>query len=315
MREGRGKLETVREKDIDLVLLEEFHVSPLFQEWFFDLVVGEDGTFENAWRSVTRFNGESDLEVAYTKSTGKRHLVLIENKITADEQPDQARRYKERGEKYRQQTPVDEFLTVLIAPQSYIRDDHRRKYDAALPYEQILEWFTEQEGARSAFKERVFDEAIALSEKRYIKSTDEETDAFWQYYESLTSQFPALEFSVDHEPASGTTWFRFNPTTLDEEATIVHKANRGVVDLMLRDRGQVLGELRRALEGRLDEDMHITRTGRSAAVRIAVPSFTDLGDPESKRPAIKAGLAAAGRLQDFERRHRDLWNAVEPSSD
>ena len=312
MREDRGLLETVHEKDIDLLLVEEVHASSEFREWFLNAIGQKESNFIGAWRSVTRFNGESDLEVVFENDTGEVVLLLIENKIKADEQPRQAERYEERGQRYVQTRDVDQFSTCIIAPENYLDNNIRTKYDYSLSYERLQSWFAKQGGERYRFKGLVFEEAITLGQKRYIKSTDEETQEFWEFYESEAADYPQLEFTLSHTPASGTTWFRFNPSSMPEEASITHKADRGAVDLSLGGLGQSVGHVRNMLIDLLEDDMSVTRTGKSASIRIAVPAFNELSDPRGTKDAIREGLEAAQRLLVWERNNREQWQQILP---
>lgn len=312
MRADRGVLDTVGEKDVDLLVVEELHASEPFRKWFLE-AVGEGATgFLGAWRSVTRFNGESDVEVAF-EDAGATVLVLVENKIRADEQHRQAERYRGRGRRYVEVGTADRFLTCILAPDSYLDDDLRWKYDRVVTYEQLRSWFSGRDGRRNGFKETVVAEAIELGRARYVKSTDEETRTFWRFYELLAADYPQLEFSVSHTPASGTNWFRFTPASLPDDARITHKADRGAVDLSFDGRGPNVGRLRAALEDALDEDMHVTRTSKSASVRIDVTAFEELSDPAGTEGAIREGLAAAVRLLEWERENRERWTAVPPA--
>ncbi len=94
-----NKIEAVSERDIDLLLLEEFNVSADFPRWFYQLCnpQAKNSTFcVGAWHSVTEPDlGESDLIAMYSDS----HAILIENKIDAVAQPNQAKRYHLRGER------------------------------------------------------------------------------------------------------------------------------------------------------------------------------------------------------------------------
>src|SRR6516164_4089717 len=91
-------LESVAERDIDLLLLEEFHVSDSFARWFWKRAFRQDAPVRarlSAWHSIADTQlGESDLIVAYQDDLGSRLAVLIENKVTAISQPNQAERYK-----------------------------------------------------------------------------------------------------------------------------------------------------------------------------------------------------------------------------
>lgn len=91
-------MEAVAERDIDLLILEELTVSREFAQWFYQenhLVPPTQGKAK-AFHSVSDAElGESDIVVLYDNG----HAILIENKIGAIAQKDQAKRYQQRGEK------------------------------------------------------------------------------------------------------------------------------------------------------------------------------------------------------------------------
>jgi hypothetical protein len=112
-------LTNVAERDVDLLLMEEFHVSNAFVEWFC-AKVGLDGVVPaGAWHSLSDTDDESDLLLRVIRD-GKRIGVLIENKIAAPEQDEQDRRYHLRGIKSREQGKLDQYVTVICAPSRYL---------------------------------------------------------------------------------------------------------------------------------------------------------------------------------------------------
>lgn len=54
-------LVTVAERDIDLLLMEEFHVSVPFVTWFCEQLGILGASFFGAWHSVSDADGETDL--------------------------------------------------------------------------------------------------------------------------------------------------------------------------------------------------------------------------------------------------------------
>jgi hypothetical protein len=91
---------TVEERDIDLLLMEEFHVSSAFVSWFAVQVRVGDATFAGAWHSVSDTDGETDLLLRVV-SGGTRTAILIQNKVAAPEQSRQDERYHIRGARSR----------------------------------------------------------------------------------------------------------------------------------------------------------------------------------------------------------------------
>jgi hypothetical protein len=110
---------TVEERDIDLLLMEEFHVSPAFVSWFAVQVRVGDATFAGAWHSVSDTDGETDLLLRVV-SGGTRTAILIENKVAAPEQSRQDERYHIRGARSRDAGLFDVYITCMCAPSAYL---------------------------------------------------------------------------------------------------------------------------------------------------------------------------------------------------
>lgn len=131
---------SVRERDIDSIVVQLVRTSPPFREWFRNQFPadGEREQFLGVSRSVENVHGESDIEIAFEASPGNRHLVLIEDKIDASFQDNQAERYFKRGEKYVENGVCDEYSVGLIAPDGYVDESARDSFDAVVSYEDIV---------------------------------------------------------------------------------------------------------------------------------------------------------------------------------
>ena len=109
---------SIAERDIDLLVLEEFSVSIEFCEWFSTRIFGEP-TYQSTigvWHSVTDAKfGESDLIFLFENIEGARISILIENKIDAPPQITQGERYYFRGEKGIKEGYWEKFKTCVIA--------------------------------------------------------------------------------------------------------------------------------------------------------------------------------------------------------
>ena len=87
------------ERDVDLLLAEEFAVNPEFAERFKALTkfAGATAKISDFWVSKSNSMGESDLIAVYQRPDGNRFALLIEDKVDANLQQDQAERYRMRG--------------------------------------------------------------------------------------------------------------------------------------------------------------------------------------------------------------------------
>src|SRR5262245_48360101 len=107
------------ERDIDLLLLEEFVASPTFLAWFLkEIQLPDNAVLTDAARSVVTPTGESDLELTLESSLGVIR-VLIENKVGALLQPEQAERYRGRAESHKHNQDCSRAVTAILAPKAY----------------------------------------------------------------------------------------------------------------------------------------------------------------------------------------------------
>jgi hypothetical protein len=110
------------ERDIDILLAEEFTVSPAFAAWFWRHTrFGEtDAKVSDVFVSRSDSTGESDLIVLYESLQGsKRFALMIEDKIDAPLQPEQVARYRIRGQSSISNGAIDDFEVILCSPESY----------------------------------------------------------------------------------------------------------------------------------------------------------------------------------------------------
>jgi hypothetical protein len=313
---GRGAVEKMFERevvsslgeaDIDLLLVEELHVSTEFASWFVDRVTGHEltsGEFIGAWRSVSTGLGESDVLLIFQNSPAASTVaLLVENKIRAEFQDRQPERYYERGEEGKEAGWWDEFHTVLIAPQQYLDGAGLAQFDHRLSYEVIRDWFDARSGdPRQAFKARILGRALDPRVHIWQRIPDEETTEFFQGYEKIcNNQFPALGLKPKPERSTRDHWVYFRRASgLPDKVYIIHKCDRGFVDLTFSSLSQA--ELQARLGGNLDPDMAVVQTGKSGSVRLVVASLKHQGPFHGQAGEVLAGLEAAERLRAFAER-------------
>lgn len=269
----------VSERDVDLLLLEEFIASAEFARWFL-MRIGDKAhanyNVVGARRSVTESVGESDILVVLTGGTDTKYL-LIENKIAAGFQPRQAERYQERGRAYQADGLCDTYSTVLVAPSSYFGDasDHRG-FDATLSYEGLLSWFAENDalGPRARYKKALLNSAINKAKYGYQPVEDAPVTDFWRAYWRLATEVaPELEMREPIAKPSRAGFIHFQPSVLPRGVTIVHKLRHGFLDLQFAGLGRQLSEIRREFGDHLLPGMTIAQSKKSGAIRQKVPVF------------------------------------------
>jgi hypothetical protein len=145
-------IEAVGERDIDLLLLEEFHVSAQFQKWFAAKALGTERhgcRFQAASHAVSDpMLGESDLIAYYADPQGQVLAILIEDKIDAAAQPEQAARYLKRGEAGILAGRWNSFRTCIVGPRNYLESaPDAAGYQVSITYEEVCEFPGQQRQA------------------------------------------------------------------------------------------------------------------------------------------------------------------------
>lgn len=304
----------VSERDIDLLLLEEFHASPQFRIWFIVQSLGFSVApeyFVSAQRSVTHTTGESDLEVVFANVNGAKTQLLIENKINAGFQPRQAERYRHRGIAYIARGQCVAFHTVIIAPERYFGEAEATKgFDGRLTYEQLHDWFllSEELGERRLYKAALLHSAITKATYGYQPEEDASNTEFWRAYWLLSRQYaPELEMKEPSSKPSGSDFIYFCPSSLPKGVEICHKFHRGCVDLQLKGMGRRLNEVNTVLSLHFTPEMRLVGAAKSAAIRIAVPLLDSSICPADQMVSIQAGMEEARNLLVWFLKYQDTW--------
>ena len=314
---------SVSERDVDLLLLEEFIASERFGSWFVGEAINDPpsiNTCLSARRSVTQSNGESDLELLFQVEDGSTLLVMIENKVGAGFQPLQAERYRSRSENYLLRGDCGQVLTIITAPEYYFGGSYSCKgFDGRVSYEAIMRWFTGSDtiGARRAYKEAVLRAAIDKSSLGYQPVEDAVATKFWRdYWEIVRDTASELRMPEPGVKTAGSTFISFKPAGLPAGADIVHKltgtkgAATGFVDIQFPGMGALTLELTSVLQGLLEDGMSVVRASKSAAIRIIVPTVDPNREAAEQLEAIREGVTAAQRLLGWYQSAPDVEAAI-----
>ncbi len=311
------RLAGVCERDIDLLLLEEFLSSIEFVHWFAESIGVEGGHIRqvvDAHRSVTHTTGESDLEVNFDTVAGPLTL-LIENKVGAGLQPEQAARYHLRGTEYVAKGRCARFLAVIVAPDHYFADVGQTKgFHHRVSYEALTKWFEAATflGSRRHYKVALLQAAIGKATLGYQPDADAAVTEFFRgYWEIAVSTVPELGMLPPkvRPGGSGRVYFKTSALT-EQKLDIAHKTSRGLVDLHLRGRGAQMALVEARLRPSLEADMEIALAAKSAAVRIHVPVLDRTASVSSQGEAIRECLKAAKRLHEWAAIHKAQIKAI-----
>jgi hypothetical protein len=302
------RIPDVCERDIDLLLLEEFIASVEFCRWFLaQIKVDDEMTLVDAARSVVTPNGESDIELTFVNKRGKSKL-LIENKVDAAFQPNQPQRYTDRACEYRNTGDYDLVMTILMAPESYFGDESSNfGFDQLVTYENVVTWFTDSGigEARKEYKLGMLREAISRGKVGWKLTPHENVGAFWKHYWELAEEMaPQLAMPVPKkEIPAGSSFITFSPAILPNPVSIVHKVAYGNVDLQFASMGDKLPELETLYRAALAPNMRIENASKSAVIRIRVePIDMTTAVVVECADIIRDGIRAAESLLELYRK-------------
>jgi hypothetical protein len=301
-------LEAVIERDIDMLLLEEASVSEAFQIRLFLHALGSTKlsiSRVRAWHSISDAElGESDLIVLGDLVPDGKAALLVENKIDALPQPDQAARYQSRGEAGLSDGRWGSFRTVLVAPERYLKNDREAgRYNVTLSYEVICDWLSQSgaDEARMSHKVMLLRQAIEQNRRGYNPKMDEEVTRFFHEYWMLSLRlFPELNVEGPRPRTAQSTWISFRPEGIsDDNRKIWHKMGNGVVDLELPFLASEVPRLTAKFERLLPKDIRIVTTKKSSALRIKVPSLDPLKPLAEQEHEALVAMKAALRLSSL----------------
>jgi len=291
-------LRSISERDIDLLLVEELASSDAFCDWFVQRLGGSPAYMasEGVWHSVCDpALGETDVLFKYRGQDNRTTAILIEDKISARPQPEQAERYRKRGERGREAGDWDEYFTCLIAPQLYLdAAGEAGLYDATLAYERIAEYFRTlaESDRRFAHKHGVVIDAIEQNRRGYFLQVDDKLTQFVAAYAHLClTHFPHLQMEPVRDRGPESTWVRFDSHVIPIGADIRHQLRTGWVKLFFRQQTNGIDEIQSRYGADLPAGFQITPAGRSVVIGARVPVMDDRATPSFEGHAENAKVA------------------------
>lgn len=298
------------ERDIDILLAEEFSVSPAFLKWFLGqtrFAEHNDASIHDVFVSQSDTSGESDLVAIFEIANGTRLALHIENKIDAPFMPQQRERYDKRAATGVERGDYNEYEVILCAPKQYRETSTTAgSFATYISYEEIAAAIRNcDDSPRGKYRATFIETAAKRNANNWKRQDDEATNAFWNAaYEIGAREFPILEM----KPLSltkGSSWITFRPRDFPTHPVPVHIALKGFhgnVDLTFsRTTAYMMAEKMASI---IQADMTIHQTSSSSALRIKIDPIDVEGSIEDGMPNIRKAFEAAERLIRFYRKHR-----------
>lgn len=186
------------ERDIDLLLVEEFAASQDFTQRILKSIGLVDLGFKCAtvMHSVRRIHSRREIDISVQVDTNDGSvLLLIENKLDTSEQPRQAESYRDEAKE--QERNYDLVLTILVCPSEYHATNARfaSGFDRVITYEELARFFEERVSietgelaARLEHRRRMIWQAIEKQRRGYTQVIHPAKREFSERYVVLLSQ-------------------------------------------------------------------------------------------------------------------------------
>lgn len=261
--------------------------------------------------------GESDLIVVYVSDYGERFALLIEDKVDAPLQHEQATRYRLRAERDRRFGIYSDYEVLLCAPRFYIENcPDPGNFDHKISLEEIADIIRVKDDVRANYRASFLENAGTKRINAWLREDDGRTNEFWDSaYALATREFPTLEMKP-LKLTKDSTWITFRPRdfpTYPKHIYLSFKGDRGQMDLTFGNTTAYL--FQSAIVQMLEPDMSVHQTGASAAVRIDTPGFVISGGIAEGLPKTRLGFEASSRLIALYRRKRmELDRAAEAAT-
>lgn len=264
-------LESVRERDIDLLFLEEWNVNKEFCEWFIKTMCGRviGISLNKAFHSIAADNlGETDIFLSYCEKDTES-IILVENKIDAIAQVEQGSRYRKRASNLMSSGKYSCVNTCIIAPKEYLkRDKEAQEYEYQISYEKLIDWFSNFNDARNKYKALILKYAVEQERRGYTVKADPHVTKFWHdYWEQLKLKIPHIYMKEPYGIPAGSDWPSIAFEWMPNKWILRHKLAMGVIDLETKLNDE---EAKKVINKCSDIGFSIYKTGKSISLRLNV---------------------------------------------
>lgn len=290
-------VESVRERDIDLLILEELYAHTGFEQIFLDLLGKNTYKFNTAHRSISVAGlGETDIQIECIDPDNKKIYILLENKIDAMFQDAQYERYQKRGELLKNDNA--ESFVILVAPKNYI--DQKSEFEYSISYEQLIVWFKNKSDGRSWYKQEILRLAIDQERRGYQIVRDDTVTNFWKAYYSYI-QANLLELNMPEPKAKPTlsSFAYFHPDWLPKNTKLIHKMEKGCLDFELSGKADDHDQIIETYSKLLDPTIDIVVTGKSISFRKELTPLTFKEPLDEQLDVMKSFVAGYDELKKW----------------
>ncbi|KMK64033.1 PD-(D/E)XK nuclease superfamily [Puniceibacterium sp. IMCC21224] len=329
------------ERDIDLLLVEEFAASPLFISAILRSISLSELVVEHAsvMHSVRRIHSRREIDISVRVQTNAGDvLLLIENKLDTSEQPRQAESY--RAEAVEQAAGYHLVRTILVCPQEYRAANavFAAGFDHAISYESLAKFFetraareTGELGGRLAHRASMMRQAIEKQRRGYTQVVHPAKRQFTERYVALLRE-TAPELvpgpSMLRESAADSVTMIFAPETLPKwtflpQMRIVHQLREANANINFYTWGDHFNELAAQISAdlagtgiRAIPTVNKRKSGRAGLMLVVPTPALDHFTPfDEQIESVRTGIVATRSLREWLISHQDAvrgWAALVP---
>ncbi|CAN5183587.1 hypothetical protein BH09PSE1_BH09PSE1_15660 [soil metagenome] len=331
------------ERDVDLLLVEEIACGDAFLGYVanetFGQTLAEIGYVSHrVLHSSRRMHNrrEIDITVEIKRAVGEPIILLIENKLDAGEQVDQAMSYREEAAHLQATGAASTVRTVLVRPEQYGRTNAAfgAQFDHCLSYEDIATFLRLRAddlggelGHRLSHRARLMDQAVTKGRRGYRAVPLPIIADFNSAYVALCRrEFPNLKpgpaMLKAVSPGESVTMI-FGPDTLPKwshlpQMRLVHQLREANVNLSFFGWGDhfadLVAPLSVALKGtgfKIVPTINKRKAGRSGLMIVAMtPAVSNQMPFAEQEAAVVAGLQAAETLRRWLADNRPLTETL-----
>jgi len=282
-----GRFSETMERDVDLLLLEEFCCNRAFCSWFYEQVGAQMPTgalpllgdlecaAERSVGSTGEGYGETDIVVTVHGNIGGTRQVivfLIEDKIGAKFTSNQVGRYRQRLLRKVEEQECACGACVLVAPATYLAG--AEGFDARISYETIAGFLESrasdlesEAAARNRHRASLLWHAVRKHRRGYTPVVDQRVSTFFDDYEALVRlAYPSLELKPRRDRGTYARAFYYELPGRQEigadKLFIVHHYEKGEAAIEMRGLGPHAEWYLHKLASLLEEGMLPRLSGR-----------------------------------------------------
>lgn len=288
-------VESIQERDVDLIILEELSTDNTFCEWFvMKLGLPKLSKIDGTWRSITDYGlGETDLLFSYY-SENQKIYVLIENKITATFQEQQYERYEERKKLYIKDKLCNKAYSVLIAPQLYC--ENQNNFEHFVTYEEIIGRLEFTASKRNLFKSQLLKIGAEKLRRGYQPINSTPVQEFWTLiWDLVEKNYPDFQMKKPGIVPLNSDWPKMLHKNL-KNITFFYKLTPGYTDATLKGYPD---DVKYKLKNHLFNNVSIVEHRSSFSIRIQSPQIDKLKNFDNQKQKIEKGLNNLKKIKDW----------------